>query len=65
MSKVKVVIQEILEKEIELEDNDIDVLRGVAEYMYKDEIVVLTADDYKQTDIKIIKEDKIIESFTI
>ena len=63
--KVKVVIREILEKEIELEDNELEVIRATVDYMYRDEIVVLTADDHVLTDAKIIKEDKIIDSFTI
>lgn len=55
--KVKVIIEEVLSRCVEVEaDNDEEALKIVNE-QYSNCDIVLTADDYAETDIYISKEE--------
>lgn len=58
---MKVLIREILEKEIEVEaENEYDAIEQVTQ-RYEDEEIVLSADNYVDTKILIKEEEEIIE----
>ena len=54
MNKKKIIFREILEKEIIIEDQGSEELnRAYADYLYKNEQVVLYPEDYRETTITI------------
>ena len=69
MKKVKVVIREILEKEIELEDYDnndsYNITKNEIRYLYSSEGIVLTPDDHIKTEVEIIKDNNVVDTFPL
>ena len=50
----KIIIRETLEKVINLEENDKDIAKSIVEYLYKNEQIVLNADDHVNTEIEVL-----------
>ena len=58
MNKYKVTITETLQKEIEVEASSKEEAIYQIKQQYKNEKIVLTADDYVYTDFNVIFQDK-------
>ena len=50
----KIVIRETLEKVLNLEENDKEIAKSIVDYMYKNEQIVLNADDHVDTEIIVL-----------